>query len=106
LSKPDIPEQRGSITPPLKRSLLSILNAFIYKTPEEIENVSRLLPGGVLWPMRGFQTVSECFKILWVEAEPFLGGRVIKPGSSKFGNKDLYSIFQNMTHIFVINNCL
>jgi hypothetical protein len=31
LSKPDIPEQRGSITPPLKRSLLSILNAFIYK---------------------------------------------------------------------------
>jgi hypothetical protein len=31
LSNPDVPEQRGSITPPLKRSLLSILNAFIYK---------------------------------------------------------------------------
>jgi hypothetical protein len=30
LSNPDVPEQRGSITPPLKRSLLSILNAFIY----------------------------------------------------------------------------
>jgi hypothetical protein len=31
LSNPGVPEQRGSITPPLKRSLLSMLNAFIYK---------------------------------------------------------------------------
>jgi hypothetical protein len=38
LSNPEVPEQRGSITPPLKRSLLSMLKGFIYNKMMGVEH--------------------------------------------------------------------